>query len=103
MNLPLHLVRAAVLGVGLLACGAPPRDAFGKPVAPSAGVDGAQRIGVSVEPAPPIGSTLFLRRVALRQAREGHNDSHVVQNVCQNDGGELSLDDPLPGASAAPV
>jgi hypothetical protein len=85
-----------------------PKDTFGNPV-PDGGSGGAggsggggatpgdgdsgdtgvQQIGLTMNPPPPMGSTVLVRRVALTAARE-HNGSHVEPNICCTDN-ECSL------------
>lgn len=47
------------------------------------GDTGVQQIGLTMNPPPPMGSTVLVRRVALTAAQQ-HNGSHVEPNICCN-------------------
>jgi len=47
----------------------------------SGGSTGVQQIGLTMQPPPPMGSTVLVRRVALTAAQQ-HNGSHVEPNIC---------------------
>ena len=64
--------------------GAPGSGASGGGATPgdgNSGNTGVQQIGLTMNPPPPVGSTILVRRVALTAARQ-HNGSHVERNVC---------------------
>ncbi|HEY1584140.1 MAG TPA: hypothetical protein VGH63_00560 [Polyangia bacterium] len=50
----------------------------------SGGDTGVQQIGLTMNPPPPMGSTVLVRRVALTAAQQ-HNGSHVEPNICCQD------------------
>jgi hypothetical protein len=50
----------------------------------NSGDTGVQQIGLTMNPPPPMGSTVLVRRVALTAARQ-HNGSHVEPNICCHD------------------
>jgi hypothetical protein len=64
-------------GLGSTVGGADPGDGSG-------GDTGVQQIGLTMNPPPPMGSTVLVRRVALTAARQ-HNGSHVEPNICCQD------------------
>jgi hypothetical protein len=64
-------------GLGSTGGGADPGDGSG-------GDTGVQQIGLTMNPPPPMGSTVLVRRVALTAARQ-HNGSHVEPNICCQD------------------
>ena len=64
-------------GLGSSGGGADPGDGSG-------GDTGVQQIGLTMNPPPPMGSTVLVRRVALTAARQ-HNGSHVEPNICCQD------------------
>jgi len=45
------------------------------------GNTGVHQIGLTMQPPPPMGSTVLVRRVALTAAQQ-HNGSHVEPNIC---------------------
>jgi hypothetical protein len=59
---------------GLGSGGATPGDG-------DSGNTGVQQIGLTMQPPPPMGSTVLVRRVALTAAQQ-HNGSHVEPNIC---------------------
>jgi hypothetical protein len=50
-----------------------------------------EQLGISLDPAPPMGSTVLLRRVAFAMQKT-HNQSHVIPRICC-DGDSCNLND----------
>jgi hypothetical protein len=55
--------------------------------------DGVEFLSVDFDDAVPQGSTVLLRQIALFDEKPGHNDSHVIPEVCCTDS-LCGLDEP---------
>jgi hypothetical protein len=102
-----------------------PKDDFGEPVPPTeapptenppsetppaqppfmvSNPEDGEQINIGITPAPPVGSTVLVRRVAVTGERE-HNQSHVIPDICC-DGDTCGLgevpDGPTGGGTGTP-